>query len=167
MPPAAASFSAHDLAAAVPPAETQGTIGVIPVRGIITHRGFGGMMDFFFGGTTVEGMRAAFRQAMGDPAISAVVFDFDSPGGDVVGVPELAAEILAARGPKPIKAVSTGEMESAAFWIASAADEVIVSPSASAGSIGVWAMHVDESGALEQAGLDVTLISAEIGRAHV
>ena len=49
---------------------------------------------------------------------------------------------------------------SAAYWIATAADEVVVSPSGQVGSIGVFAAHEDISKALEDEGVAVTLVSA-------
>jgi ClpP class serine protease len=48
----------------------------------------------------------------------------------------------------------------AAYWIASAADELVVTPSGQVGSIGVFAAHEDISKAAEMQGVKVTLISA-------
>jgi signal peptide peptidase SppA len=60
----------------------------------------------------------------------------------------------------PVTAIANTLAGSAAYWLASQADEVVVSPSGFVGSIGVFARHVDESAALAQEGLKVTLISA-------
>jgi ClpP class serine protease len=49
---------------------------------------------------------------------------------------------------------------SAAYWIATAADEVVVTPSGQVGSIGVFATHEDISKALDMEGIKVSLISA-------
>ncbi|MCC7371633.1 MAG: S49 family peptidase, partial [Chloroflexi bacterium] len=49
---------------------------------------------------------------------------------------------------------------SAAYWIASSADEIVVTPSGEVGSIGVFTAHEDISAALEAEGVTVTLISA-------
>jgi ClpP class serine protease len=49
---------------------------------------------------------------------------------------------------------------SAAFWIASQADELVVTPSGSVGSVGVFAAHDDISALQEQLGVKTTLISA-------
>jgi ClpP class serine protease len=56
-------------------------------------------------------------------------------------------------------AVANPLAASAAYWIAAQADELAVTPSGLAGSVGVLAVHVDESKALEQAGLTVTPIT--------
>jgi ClpP class serine protease len=61
----------------------------------------------------------------------------DSPGGEVNGADELARAIFEARGTKPIVAYVGGSGASAAYWIASAADRIVVSPTAVLGSIGV------------------------------
>lgn len=99
------------------------------------------------------------RAALDDPDVKAVVLDVDSPGGVISGVPELAADLRGMRGSKPIVAQANHLMASAAYWIASAADEIVASPSAMVGSVGVYGMHVDQSGWLEQMGLKVTLIA--------
>jgi signal peptide peptidase SppA len=93
--------------------------------------------------------------------VSAVVLDIDSPGGTVAGVTELAAEIRAARGgSKPIVAAANTLAASAAYWLASQADEVVVSPSGSVGSIGVYAVHQEVSRMLDEMGVGTTIISA-------
>jgi signal peptide peptidase SppA len=78
----------------------------------------------------------------------------------VYGVEELAAEIYQARGQKPVVAVANSLAASASYWIAASADELVVTPSGEVGSIGVFAMHEDMSGLMEQMGVRVSLISA-------
>jgi signal peptide peptidase SppA len=99
---------------------------------------------------------------MNDPNVKAIVIDVDSPGGTVSGVDELATEIYNARkqGTKKITAVSDCLCASAAYWIASQANEVVVSPTSLTGSIGVYQLHEDDSEMLSQVGVKVTLISA-------
>lgn len=135
-----------------------GSTAVIPIVGTIIPRG--GMFTDSSGAVSVQSITAKFRAALRDPDIGAIVFDVDSPGGQVGGVEELAREIYDARGQKPIKAVVNSLAASAAYWIASAADEMIVTPSGQAGSIGVFAMHEDVSAYMEREGVKVNLISA-------
>ena len=99
-------------------------------------------------------------QAMNDDSVSSVILDFDSPGGAVQGAPELAAKIRGYRGVKPMTAVANGDMASAAYWIASQADEVVASPSAILGSIGIIMAHLDQSKADEMEGFSYTILSA-------
>jgi ClpP class serine protease len=79
--------------------------------------------------------------------VTAIVLDVSSPGGSVGLLPEIAAQIRAARGTKPIVAVANTTAASAAYWIASQADELVVTPSGDVGSIGVFAAHEDISAA--------------------
>lgn len=134
-----------------------GGIAVVPVRGVIIPR------PHFFEtvglATSVHTIGRNVRAAVQDPEVKAVVMDMHSPGGTVSGVPELTAEIRGLRGAKPIVAHADYLAASAAYWIASAADEVVASPSAIVGSVGVYGMHVDQSGLLDQIGLKVTLIA--------
>lgn len=133
-------------------------VGVIPIYGVIMPKA--NLMTEFSGGTTVDGLRGAFRSALADPEVMRIVFDVDSPGGSVEGIPELADEIRAARGQKPMSAVSNYLMASAAYFLAAQADEIIASPSSLTGSIGVYAIHTDRSGMNEQDGIKPTYISA-------
>lgn len=104
--------------------------------------------------------RSAFSAVADDPNVAAIVLDIDSPGGRVDLVPETAAMIHAARREgRPIVAVANTLAASAAYWIASAADELVVSPSGEVGSIGVYLVHEDVSEFIEGMGVRVTFIS--------
>jgi signal peptide peptidase SppA len=84
----------------------------------------------------------------------------DSPGGSVFGMHELSQKIYESRGKKPIVAIANSEAYSAAYYVASAADELWVTPTGMVGSIGVLSMHVDWSKSNEQQGIGVTYINA-------
>jgi signal peptide peptidase SppA len=135
-------------------------VHVLGIIGVISQRA--SMADEMSGpgGTSIERLTSAFRSAVRDPNVSAIVLDIDSPGGGVYGVQELAEEIRGARGGKPIVAVANSLAASAAYWLASAADEVVVTPSGEIGSIGVYSAHEDLSQLLEKEGVKVTLIHA-------
>lgn len=133
-------------------------IVVLPLIGPITQRE--SLFTAFFGGTSTEKWGAAFDELVQAPNVGAIVIEVSSPGGEVSGVPELAAKIYKARGTKPIVAVANAWAASAAYWLAAAADELIVSPSGMAGSIGVWSMHISFAEQLKMDGVEVTLISA-------
>ena len=147
------------IAAARSPVKRQnGSIAVIPIYGTIAQRM--NLMSAFSGGTSTEKLAKSFREAMAYESVGSIVLDIDSPGGSVYGVDELAAEIRAARGRKPIVAVANSLAASAAYYIASQADEIVVTPSGEIGSIGVYAVHADESQAWEEAGVRWSFISA-------
>lgn len=135
-------------------------VSVLSVLGVICQRA--AMVDDFSGpgGTSIERLTARYRSSMSDPAVKAIVFDIDSPGGGVYGVQELAEEIRDGRGGKPVEAVANSLAASAAYWIASAADQVAVTPSGEVGSVGVYSAHEDVSAWLAKEGIKVTLVSA-------
>jgi len=139
------------------PYDPTGGIAVIPVRGTLVQRT--GTMRPYSGMTGYDGIRQALAAAIGDDAIDAIVLDIDSPGGEVAGCFDLVDEIYALRGEKPIWAILAENAYSAAYAVASAADRVIVPRTGGSGSVGVICLHADFSGALEQAGIAVTLIS--------
>lgn len=140
------------------PAQRGGAVGVLPVYGTLMPRA--NMMTRMSGGTTYESLARDFTAMVNDPSVRAIVMDIDSPGGAVAGTQELADAIYGARGRKPIVAVANHMAASAAYWIASAADEIVTTPSADLGSIGVYGVHLDESEAMAKAGVRATVISA-------
>lgn len=134
------------------------SVAVIPVYGVISPRA--SMFSEASGGTSLEALRAMFRDAVSDGDVGAIVLDMDTPGGNVEGIPELAAEIRAARATKPILASANYAALSAGYWLASQADVVTVSPSGQVGSIGVVAAHVDQSEAERMEGLKTTILTS-------
>jgi signal peptide peptidase SppA len=135
-----------------------GAVAVIPLQGTLAPRA--GAMAESSGVTGLERWTSNLRSAIADPSVGSVVIDIDSPGGSVFGVQETFDAIRALRGGKPIVAVANSMAASAAYWLASAADELVVTPSGEVGSIGVIAAHEDLSAALDRAGVKVSLITA-------
>ncbi|SMQ65906.1 signal peptide peptidase SppA [Devosia lucknowensis] len=140
-------------------ARREGAVAIIPVHGVLAAKM--DLMTEISGGMSYTGLQKALHAAIDDPEVKAIVLDIDSPGGAVPGAQELGDEIRALRGgDKPIIAQVNHLAASAAYWIASQADEVVVSPSGRAGSIGVYTVHEDISAALEKAGVKRTYIAA-------
>ncbi len=133
-------------------------IGLIPIYGTLVHRASG--FDGWSGLTSYESIRSQFREALKDKGVEAILFDIDSPGGEVAGVFDLADEIHAARGVKPIYAVANESAFSAAYALASAADRIFLPRTGGAGSIGVLYIHADRSGFNEKTGFKYTAIFA-------
>lgn len=133
-----------------------GAVAVMPVYGVLMQRM--DMLSEMSGGTSVTNLSRQFRALLNDPAIGTIVLDIDSPGGGVYGIAEFAEEVFQARREKRIVAVANSMAASAAYWIASAAGELVVTPGGEVGSIGVYMLHEDWSGAYEQAGVVPTLI---------
>lgn len=136
-----------------------GQVAVIPIHGMITQRG--SVWDEIFGGTSTMKFEAAFSRAYNSDRIGAIVLDVDSPGGTTAGVQTAADRIFSTRGgSKPVVAVANSMADSAAYWMASAAECFVAVPGAwSIGSIGVYRMHEDVSGMLASQGVKVEFIS--------
>jgi len=137
-------------------APSPGSVAVLPLWGVMVPHA--GMMTDFSGGTAMDTWMEDFRTLVNDPSISTIVLDIDSPGGAVSFVPEAAAEVRKSK--KRVVAVANPEAGSAAYWIASAADELFVPVSGQVGSIGVLAEHTDTSRMDEQEGVTRTLVTA-------
>lgn len=137
-----------------------GSVAVIPLYGVLAHRAHMVQSVSGPGGTSTEMFGRALSAAVADPAVDAILIDVESPGGSVHGTQELADRIFAARGQKPIVAIANATAASAAYWIASAADQVVATPSALVGSIGVITAHEDKSAALAAEGRKITYITA-------
>ena len=143
-----------------PGVQVHGQVAVIPLYGMITPRASLLSMLFGGGGGSLELLLRNLDAAVNNADVKAIVLDVDSPGGLVDGVPEAATAIREARGSKPIVAVANTIMASAAYWLGSQADEVVVAPSGEAGSIGVYAAHEDVSALMDRLGVKTTLVSA-------
>lgn len=142
-------------------AKTEGGVAVIPVYGALAPRGFSSM---FFGSVMgMDNLRSMIADAADNDMVGTIVLDFDCPGGTVDGTPETAAAIAAAAQKKKVIACANTLCASGAYWIASQASEIVMSPSGRAGSIGVYGMHQDISKALANAGVNVTVVSSPQG----
>jgi signal peptide peptidase SppA len=133
------------------------SVAVVPVFGVVAQRL--DMMSEFSGGVSTERLGQDIAALVADPEVGAIVLNIDSPGGNYYGTPEVASKIMAARGTKPIVAVANSMAASAAYWIASAADEIVVTPSGDVGSVGVLAVHYDNSAMNEKIGSKPTYIT--------
>lgn len=135
-----------------------GAVAVIGLQGVITPKGY----FSFFGGDSggLQGFRRALREAVASDDIGSVVINVDSPGGRVDLVPETAADVRAARDVKPVIAVANTMAGSAAYWIASQATELVVTPSGDVGSVGVFIVHEEFSEMDKRIGISTTLIKA-------
>lgn len=132
-------------------------VAIIPIQGTLVQKL--GTLHPYSGMTGYDGIRQNFLMALADDAVSAIMLDIDSPGGEVSGCFDLVDTIYSARGAKPIHAILNESAYSAAYAIASAADRITVPRTGGTGSIGVIWMHVDWSQALADGGFRVTFIT--------
>jgi len=137
----------------------RGDIALMELTGTISQRM--GIMDAASGGTSTDAFGAKFDELANDPKIKAIVIDVDSPGGSAYGLEELSTKIRQARKPgRPIIAIANSLMASAAYYIASAADEIVATPGGQVGSIGTIIVHTEISKADESIGVKRTIVKA-------
>lgn len=129
-------------------------VAIIPIQGALSKDG----PSWF--GSNYDTISNAAETAAADASVKRVVLLVDSPGGNSTGLPEAAASITALAKVKPVTAMVEGMAASAAYWLASQANDVLLTPSGEVGSVGVRMMHVDISQALENDGIKVTELSA-------
>jgi signal peptide peptidase SppA len=118
-------------------------VAVVPVTGPIFR--YANLMTDISGATSTQVLATDIKAALNDPSVKGIVLDINSPGGEATGINELAQMIFDARGTKPINAYVGGTGASAAYWIASAADNVYADKTAILGSIGVVSELQDTS----------------------
>lgn len=151
-------WSAADTSRLVTPASSSkgGRTAIIPVFGFMEQRQT--LAGLVLGGVSTEMIGVEFMAAVNDPKVNRIILLFDTPGGSVYGVKELADLIYAARGTKDIIGVIAPMAASGGLWVASQCPVLVIQPSGDTGSLGVVAQHIDESGALEKEGIVVTTI---------
>jgi signal peptide peptidase SppA len=110
------------------------------------------------GGCDVDCVADAVRKAGEDPAVRAIVLDCDSPGGSVAGVADCARAVRSSE--KPVVALASDLCASAAYWIASQADALVVGITGEVGSVGVYCAILDKSRAYDAKGLRVDVIAS-------
>lgn len=132
-------------------------VAVIPITGPITSQV--SIFSFLFGGTSIPEIAEMLQAAATDSDVEATLLNIKSPGGTVEGISELSTAIFEAGKQKPIVAFSSGVMASAAYWLGSAANKVVLGDTASAGSIGVLLTHTEYSEMDKKNGKKTTYIT--------
>ncbi|KRG85651.1 S49 family peptidase [Stenotrophomonas sp. CW117] len=125
-----------------PPASDAG-IAILPVYGTLVRRTVG--LEAASGLTSYQDIAAQLDAAIADTSVAAIVLDIDSPGGESGGVFDLADRVRAATQVKPVWALANDMAYSAAYALGSAASRFFVTRTGGVGSIGVIAMHADQS----------------------
>ena len=131
--------------------DTQGAAH-IPIAGVLVQAVNPCAALFASAETEYGFIRAASEAADQDPSVRSIAFEVNSPGGDVDGVGETGQIIAGLR--KPTVANVHGMAASAAYWLASQADQIVAaSPASQVGSIGIIAQLIDDDEALAQGGI--------------
>lgn len=133
-------------------------IAVISIHGTLVRRTVG--LEAESGLASYAAIASQLDAALANPNAAAILLDIDSPGGESGGVFDLADRIRSAASVKPVWAVANDMAFSAAYALASGASRIFVSRTGGVGSIGVIAMHVDQSAKDAQDGVRYTAVFA-------
>lgn len=157
--PTPAQMEAFREASAAQLRRVSGKVAVLNITGLLEPR-LTEASWMYGGGTSTEAIGSTVDMLAANKEVAAIVLRIDSPGGVSYLIEETADKIYAARQAKPVIAVADPMSASASFWLAAAASQVIATPSADVGSVGVFTMHADISKALENDGVTVTVVRA-------
>ncbi|MCL5743462.1 MAG: S49 family peptidase [Acidobacteria bacterium] len=141
-----------------PYAVTDAGVAVIEVAGSLVNRASG--MDAQSGLTSYEQLGNEILDAATDPQVKGVLLRFDSYGGEANGAWDVAGLIEEAARIKPVWASVDDWALSAGYLLASATDRIWVTRTGGVGSVGIIAMHLDQSGWDAENGLKYTTIFA-------
>lgn len=131
-------------------------VATIPVLGPIFR--YADVFTQISGGATVETLARDLTTALDSPDVQSILLYIDSPGGEINGVNEFADMIYAARAQKPIYAYGSYLVASGAYWLASAAERLLIDATAVVGSIGVVTAVRDPSKAPSR---DIEFVSSQ------
>jgi protease-4 len=112
--------------------------------------------DPVFGGSSMgsDTVAAAFRAAVDNPSVKAILFRVDSPGGSYVASDTIWRETVRAhKAGKPV-IVSMGDVAgSGGYFVAMAADKIVAQPGTITGSIGVLGGKMVTTGFWDKLGI--------------
>jgi protease-4 len=139
------------------------TIALIYGTGLVVRSGDGGANPVTGSNAMVATlMTRAFRTAVRDPAVRAIIFRIDSPGGSAVASESIWREVVFARERGKPVIVSMGDVAgSGGYYVAAAADKIVAEPATLTGSIGVLAGKLVFADLLKKVG--VSTDSVQIG----
>lgn len=145
------------------PHQSGPTIAVIYGNGLITR---GDNSNSPLSGTAIMGadtLARAFRMAVEDSNVRAILFRIDSPGGSAAASEAIWRETLRAKeAGKPVIVSMSNVAGSGGYYIAAAADKIVAEPATLTGSIGVVAGKILIGGL--SSNLGVTWDGTQVGK---
>lgn len=141
--PNSAAAGGFQQRAGKPYALTESGIALIPILGTLVQRTSG--LDALSGLMSYSSIGRLVSSAAADNDVRAILLEVDSYGGEAFGLAALAGLIAAAGEAKPVWAAINEQAYSAAYFLAAAARVITIPVSGATGSIGVIALHVDQS----------------------
>lgn len=154
--PTLLSESRQYRAANPPPYLVKDRIAVIDFLGPITNRG--SFFSYIFGEAVLPDIQYQIQAADADADVDGIVLRIDSPGGPPAGLAEFTETAM--RCSKKIVGFCDGMAASGGYWAASALDSLVISKTASVGSIGVLAVLMEQTKESEKYGITYNVLRA-------
>lgn len=128
-------------------------VAIIPVTGPIFR--YYNWYCYYFGASACDILARDFTTALHNSNVYAIVFVFDTPGGQVAGINELGKMIYQARKKNkvPITAYVDGMMCSAGLWLGAMCGDIVLDQTAQIGSYGVMTTYYDTRKWLNEIGV--------------
>ncbi len=142
------------------PVEFGETVEVIDVCGyLLKAGGLDPDLCELIGICDIDNVRDELTEAAQDENVSLIVINFDTPGGEVIGIKELARLIASVSDTKLVIGYCSGLCASAGYWLSSQCSSFFVSDSSVIGNVGCYQERYDFTEANKQAGLKIDIIS--------
>ncbi len=135
-------------------------VAVIPMNGMLS-KGAGSFAEACMGVVNPDRISHALQQAAAAKDIKTIVLDIGSPGGRTTAIAELGEQVkqLANTRGKTVYAFTDTHIASAATWIASQANEIVMTGSSMIGSIGTYLAFLNPKVAMQTQGYNLELFS--------
>ncbi len=132
---------------------------LIELSGLISAQDSDGLVEQ---PNLVARLKEELTHASEDPAVSAIVLRINSPGGTVTASDIMYHELKVFREKRkvPIIASIMDIGASGGYYVAAAADKILVHPSTVTGSIGVIMLTMDAHGLLDKIGLEARAVTS-------
>lgn len=135
-----------------------GNIAVINIKGSIFR--YSNILTDFYNLATVDKLIEDVNYVKSLEDVKGVIYNIDSGGGQANGISE-ASDIMGTIN-KPTKTYIGGSGASAAYWLGSKANEVIINKTGIAGSIGAMLEVVDDTELMEKWGIKKTVYKSKV-----
>lgn len=123
-------------------AMTDSGIAILPIHGAMVQR-MGQLTPDCMEMTSYEKLSRRFDAMVADPDVKAILFELDTPGGQVAGNFEFARRVMAARDKKPIWAHANEHAYSAGYSIAASASRLMMADTGGVANVGVLMLHMN------------------------
>jgi len=135
---------------------------LIDIKGMISNKKKVSALGVEMNVGLVDRVRETLKKAEKDDDVKALILRINTPGGTVTSSDIIYHEIKVFKERKKIKvyAVVMDLAASGGYYVAQAADRIIVHPTSLTGSIGVIALKMNLSGLMDKVGVDFEVVKS-------